>query len=170
MRQYFPALLGLNLLLAPAVTMAEWNVVTNASDELQTLVATITNSNGYTLEIYRDKVNAIRSRFTLPSGLLALSERSCPTFQIDRGTPLNLSVNNAPCLRSNLWTEYILGYVSNSRVESSTLLGFMNGIVIYYRFRLANGDYRQTEFSLSGSKRALTEAIGEQVVVARSAQ
>ena len=161
---------NLVLFLHTGVSMAEWNVVTNADDELQTLVAATTNNAGYRLEIYRDSVSAIRSRFTLPAGLLALPENSCPTFQIDKGLAQNLSVNQAPCLAGKTWSEFILGYVANDRVESSTLLGLMNGITIYYRFRLANGDYRQTEFSLAGSKRALTEAIGEQVVVARSPQ
>lgn len=170
MKKLLKSCSGLFLLFFNLSCAAEWTVVTNTDGELQTLVATTTNADGYTLEIYKDSVNAIRSRFTLSTGLLSFYERSCPTFQIDKGAAQNLSVNNASCLGGDTWAEYILGYVTNNKVESSTLLGLMNGIQIYYRFRLANGDYRQIDFSLQGSKRALTQAIGEQVLVARTTQ
>ena len=146
---------------------AEWNVIrqkTQGADG-DTVVAYTRNEDGYALEIYRDSVNAIRSRFTLRDGLLVLADRSCPTWQIDRNKATNRSVNEAPCLAHAQWAEYVLGYIEDSRVASQPLLSIMNGINITYRFRLQSGDYRETSFSLAGSKRALTEAVGTSVAV-----
>ena len=145
---------------------AEWAVVQQreANDALTTIART-TNEQGYSLEIYRDAAGAVRSRFSLREGLLTFSEKSCPTYQIDRGQPLNRSINSAICLASNRWAEYVLGYIVDRNVESRTLLALMNGINIAFRFRLAGGDYRETQFSLLGSKRSLTEALGVDVTV-----
>lgn len=157
------------LILASAAVnaRAEWTVA-NLSDidqKQETLVAYTKNDQGYTLEIYRDSVNAVRGRFTLAGGLLRFAERTCPTYQIDRGAPINRSINDATCLSSGGWAEFILGYIENNRIASSSLLSIMNGINIVFRFRLENGDYRTTGFSLDGSKRALTTVLGENVAV-----
>ena len=134
-------------------------------EDADTVVAFTRNEDGYALEIYKDSVNAIRSRFTVRDGLLVLTDKSCPTWQIDRNKASNRSVNEAPCLSNAHWAEFVLGYIEDSRVASQPLLSIMNGINITYRFRLQSGDYRETSFSLAGSKRALTEAIGTNVAV-----
>lgn len=150
----------------PGQSAAEWTVVNQQeSNDATTTIARTANADGYWLEIYRDAVGAVRSRFTLRDGLLRLAQRDCPTYQIDRGKPINRSINNATCLSNERWAEYVLGYVVDSRVESRNLLSFMNGINIYFRFRLASGDYRETQFSLLGSKRSLTAALGADVSV-----
>jgi hypothetical protein len=41
----------------------------------------------------------------------------------------------------------------------------INGNTLSFRFRLESGDYRETKFSLSGSKRSIVSVIGEQVLV-----
>jgi hypothetical protein len=155
------------MLAFPGPIAADWDVITrpDAGSQRQTPVAVTANDHGYSLEIYRDSVGAIRSRFTLPPGLYRLSDRSCPTFQIDRGAPINRSVNDAPCLQTERWAEFVVGYVEDSRVISSRLLAFMNGIDIAFRFRLSEGGYRETTFSLLGSKRSMTAAIGSSVTV-----
>ena len=153
-------------LLFFAQTSAEWKVVSQQEgSDTTTTIARTGNDDGYTLEIYRDNVGAVRSRFTLRDGLLRLADRSCPTYQIDRAPSINRSVNQAPCLSTDRWAEYILGYVVDSRVESRLLLSLMNGININFRFRLASGDYRETQFSLLGSKRSMTAAVGADVSV-----
>ncbi|MGH8246962.1 MAG: hypothetical protein ACREUU_11085 [Gammaproteobacteria bacterium] len=145
---------------------ADWAVVSQReNNDTTTTIARTNNPDGYSLEIYRDAVGAVRSRFTLRDGLLRLVERDCPTYQIDKGKPINRSINSAPCLSTERWSEYVLGYVVDSRVESRNLLSFMNGINIYFRFRLASGDYRETQFSLLGSKRSLSAALGADVSV-----
>ena len=41
----------------------------------------------------------------------------------------------------------------------------MNGEAIYYRFLLKNGNYGETLFSLSDSKKVLHSALGETLLV-----
>ena len=151
---------------------AQWSTITHKSDSEEngadTTVAYTINQDGYTLEIYIDKVNAVRSRFSLPDGLLYFADKFCPTFQIDRGMPLNRSINDAPCISSRQWVEYVIGHADGSRIASASLLALMNGITITYRFKLANNDYRSTTFSLAGSKRAMNTAFGETIVVTES--
>jgi len=159
------------LIFSPSTFAAEWNVSTHQDENVEkvTSVAYTLNESGYTLEIYRDSVNAIRSRFTMTKGLLSLSDKTCPTYQIDRGPPKNRSINDAPCISSNQWAEYIMGYVNNDVIASSLLMALMNGVTITYRFRLASGDYREAKFSLLGSKRAMTAALGDNITVVASA-
>lgn len=164
-RTLFAMLLVLSL--SPGEARPEWTVAElediKPGEEAQ--VAFTENEEGYSLEIYRDSINAVRGRFTLAGELLGFAERDCATYQIDRGVPRNRSVNNAPCLSTDKWSEYILGYIENNHIASSPLLAIMNGINIVFRFKLENGDYRTTSFSLQGSKRALTEVLGENVNV-----
>lgn len=158
------------VLLLPAVAAAQWNIVTHqtAESEPQTKVAQTINEAGYTLEIYRDAGDTIRSRLTLTDGLIQLTDKSCPTFQIDKGKARNRSINDAPCISRSQWAEFILGQVKNDKVESPILLSLMNGINISFRFVLANGDYRETQFSLAGSKWAMTSVFGQNVTVTAS--
>ena len=158
------------LLLLPAAASAQWTVVTHQASESgpQTKIAQTTNSDGYTLEIYRDSGDAIRSRLTLREGLTALADKTCPTYQIDKGMPRNTSINNAPCISSPEWAEFILGYVKDGKIESSALHGLMIGINITFRFMLKDGDYRETKFSLAGSMRTLQTAFGQDIIVSSS--
>lgn len=141
---------------------AEWNIITHSDmdSNVTTSVAVVKNEQGYALEIYKDSVDAVRARFTLAQGLLRFPENFCPTFQIDKGPARNRSVNDAPCLSANNWSEFILGYVVEGSIESKTISGLMNGVGLRFRFMLENGDYRETLFSLIGSKRAMSTALG----------
>ena len=159
------------LLASPLPATAQWSTITHKTDDPEnpgTKVAYTVNSDGYSMEIYIDNVNAVRSRFSLPDGLISFPGKFCPSYQIDRGTPINRSINDAPCISSRQWVEYIIGHADDNRISSTSLLALMNGISITYRFRLSNNDYRQTIFSLQGSKRAVTEAFGESVTVTKS--
>jgi hypothetical protein len=151
----------------PFPSHAQWTVNTNIKNEAgaQTMVAYTSNEAGYSLEIYKDSSSTIRSRFSLNNQLIKFKERTCPTYQIDMGTPGNVSVNGAPCLSSGRWAEYILGQIEGNEVSSSILLSIMNGITITFRFQLDNGDFRETSISLSGSKRSMTTVIGEEITV-----
>lgn len=159
------------LLLCPLQVNAQWSTITHKGDDGNnpgTTVAYTVNSGGYSMEIYIDTVNAIRGRFSLPDGLLAFPEKFCPSYQIDRGTPINRSINDAPCISTSQWVEYIIGHIDGSKIISTSLLALMNGISITFRFKLSNNDYRETVFSLQGSKRAVTSAFGENVTVTKS--
>jgi len=156
-------LLGV-FILTPASTFAAWNVTTQSGQEgdEQITFAYSTNESGYTFEIYRDSIDSIRARFNLAGSILQLAEKSCPTYQVDRGFPQNRSVYDAPCISSDQWAEYILGHVVNRQISSTLLLALMNGMNISFRFILENGDYRETSFSLQGSRNAITQAIGQE--------
>jgi hypothetical protein len=146
---------------------AEWSTITHNDMDSNTItsVAIIKNKSGHTLEIYRDSVDAVRARFTLSQALIRFPDSFCPTFQIDSGIPTNRSLNDAPCLPGATWAEFILGYVINDQIDSAAVAGLMNGVGLNFRFLLENGDYRQTQFSLLGSKRAMTAALGDGVSV-----
>ena len=150
------------------VSAAEWNIIMHNDMDTNTVtsVAIIKNETGYTLEIYKDSVDAVRARFTLSRDLIRFPDDFCPTFQIDSGEPTNTSVNDAACLSGDIWAEFILGYVENGSINSSAVVGLMNGVGLRFRFLLENGDYRETLFSLSGSKRAMSAALGDGISVA----
>lgn len=155
------------LLFYPAFVLAEWNVIThtNTNDNTETQVARTMNEEGYTLEIYKDNIGAIRSRFSLNKALDKFAKRSCPTYQIGRYTLDNTSINDAPCLTELSWTEFILGYEENSVVSSKKLNAFLNGNNVIFRFMLDNGSYQETQFSLTGSKRAVITSFGSGITI-----
>jgi len=154
---------------APA--SAQWSTIAHkdgSNGSSGTMVAYTINKEGYSLEIYIDNVKAVRGRFSLPEGMLAFPDKFCPSYQIDRGNPVNRSMNDALCISTNQWVEYIIGHADEKKISSSTLLALMNGNSITFLFELSNNDYRQTSFSLQGSKRAMTAAFGENVSVSES--
>lgn len=160
------------LLTSPLQVNAQWSTINHRSDDADssgtTTVAYSINSDGYSMEIYVDSVHTVRSRFSLPDGLLAFPDKFCPSYQIDKGIPINRSINDAPCISSKKWVEYIIGNVGDNSISSTTLLALMKGSSITYRFRLANNDYRKTIFSLQGSKRAIRMAFGENATITKS--
>jgi len=150
---------------------AQWSTIAHkygSNGSSGTLVAYTINQEGYSLEIYIDNVKAVRGRFSLPEGMLAFPDKYCPSYQIDRGNPVNRSMNDAPCISTSQWVEYIIGHADEKKLSSSTLLALMNGNSITFLFELSNNDYRQTSFSLLGSKRAMTAAFGEKVSISES--
>ncbi len=158
---------GLFLIICPILAHAEWTVITHTdtNSNTETQVAYTQNEEGYSLEIYKDNVGAIRSRFSLNAALDMLAKRSCPTYQIDSTLIDNRSINDAPCLTDLAWSEFILGYTENRIVSSDKLNALMNGGTITFRFILENGSYKETNFSLSGSKRATLSALGPDVSI-----
>ncbi len=146
---------------------AEWDIVThtNIDSNQQTMVAHTENSEGYSLEIYKDSNNAVRARFSTHNNLNRLNEKSCPTHQVDKRDPENTSINDAPCIAHRKWAEFVLGYIDGNQVTSTFLHNIMNGSKISFRFILENSGYAETAFSLIGSKRTLTDALGSDLKV-----
>ena len=161
------ACLALTILLAPITVRAEWEVITHTdtNNNSETQVAYSQNEEGYSLEIYKDSVGAIRSRFSLNSTLDAFAKRTCPTYQIDTRMLDNRSINDAPCLTQLAWSEFVLGYVSSQIVNSERLNALMNGSKVTFRFMLDNGSYNETQFSLAGSKRATLSVLGNNITI-----
>jgi len=156
------------ILLAANSARAEWSVVvhTDVDSARETRVAYTENPDGYSLEVYLDNNGAIRSRFSINKVEQRLSTGMCPTYQIDDRLISNRSINEARCLAERHWAEFVLGYVKDLKVESQALNAVKNGQTVTYRFILETGGYDETRFSLSGSSRALTAALGDLDVTA----
>jgi len=168
--RFLPVATLLSLALATLPASAQWRTVTRQDGDASSarVFAYTVNDQGYKLEIYRDTVDAVRSRLSLAPGLIQFANKACPTYQVDRGTGRNRSMHEAPCIWNRSWSEFILGQVGSGRVESTALLALMDGVYVSYRFRLEDGDYRETRFTLQGSRSAITSAIGKDIAVQTS--
>ena len=102
---------------------------------------------------------------TLNSKLNLFSENICPTYQVDLTLIKNTSFNDAPCISKSNWSEFILGYITNKNITSLSLDALLNGNVVVFRFVLDNGNYKETSFSLTGSKRAALNVIGKDIKI-----
>ncbi len=162
-----PLIATVTLLLMSSMASAQWAVVNQRLEgtQAEAVTARIKNSSGQTLEFYRDGVGALRARFTLGGGLAGFDKGHCPTLQVDRWAPTNRSANDAACLATSQWVEYVIAYIVEQKAQSAPLVQIMNGSMLTFRYRLAGGDYRDAAFSLAGSKRSLTAAIGANVAV-----
>ena len=152
---------------APSLAIAEWHIISHAnlnSDE-KTQVAYTENRSGHSLEIYKDSVGAVRTRFTLNSKLNLFLNGICPTYQVDLTLVKNTSFNEAPCISNLNWSEFVLGYVTNNNISSLSLDALLNGNIIKFRYALDNGNYKETSFSLAGSKRATLKVIGNNIII-----
>ena len=155
------------LLSAPITSMAQWHIVSheNLTNNEKTKVAFTENKKGYSLEIYKDSVGAVRARFTLNSKLNIFSKKICPTYQVDLTLIKNTSFNDAPCISKTNWSEFILGYITSKNISSLSLDALLNGNIVTFRFVLDNGNYKETTFSLAGSKRAALSVIGKDIII-----
>lgn len=155
------------LVFCPLLAHAEWGIITHtdANNDTETQVAYTQNNDGYSLEIYKDSVGAIRSRFSLNSELDMFAKRTCPTYQIDSSLLDNRSINDAPCLTDLTWSEFILGYITDNNIVSTRLNALMNGSIVIFRFILENGSYKETQFSLNGSKKATLSVLGSDITI-----
>ena len=152
---------------APSLAIAEWHIISHANlnNDEKTQVAYTENRSGHSLEIYRDSVGAIRTRFTLNSKLNLFLNGICPTYQVDLTLVKNTSFNEAPCISNLNWSEFILGYITNDNISSLSLDALLNGNTIKFRYALDNGNYKETSFSLAGSKRAALKVIGKNIII-----
>ena len=160
-------ILALFLLTLSVQSQAQWEVMshTDTDSGYQTRIATIENDDGYKLEIYRDVNDVVRLKFNIRNSYEHITNKQCPTFQVDERQLSNRSINDAPCLAQPRWAEYVIGYITDKSVLSLPLHNLMNGNVIYFRFLMGNENYAETSFSLSGSKAMLNGALGEDLVV-----
>lgn len=157
---------GLLFLTTLSPATAQWLVGKHPrpGSDRDILMAHSRNEEGYDLAVFRD-ADRVVARFSLPQGTLALAEKICPTYQIDKGTPDNQSYDKLPCSGEAGAAEFVLGQISSGTVQSSLLLTVLNGNSILFRFRLSDGSYRETRISLAGSKRAMTDAIGHDIAI-----
>ncbi|MFL2555236.1 MAG: hypothetical protein ACJ0Q4_00005, partial [Gammaproteobacteria bacterium] len=77
----------------------------------------------------------------------------------------NTSFNDAPCISNLNWSEFILGYITNNNITSLSLDALLNGNKVVFRYVLDNGSYKETSFSLTGSKRSVLNVIGKNIIL-----
>lgn len=149
---------------------AYWSVIEH--NDLDTgnaiQVAHIKNQDGYSIEIYKDQINAVRLRFTSSEKHGLISSQYCPSFQVDSFKIFNRSINDAICIKHGQWSEFVLGYLENDNVESTALYRIQNGNKLVFRFMLAADGYEETTFTLAGSSRVILNVLGATTFIRKS--
>lgn len=145
------------LLAAPV--MAQWRVTqetlpgtTNRID-----VAVIENDSGHNLRLYKDDTQNVRGIFTIRDGFDTIDPGVCPTYRVDNREPQRVTFGEVRCRVLPKFAEFTLGKTGG--IDNRELRRMMNGSNIVLRYRLSGGNYRETKFTLRGSKYALTTAI-----------
>ena len=141
---------------------AQWQVEEEVfdGDPTRRKVAVVNNDSGHSVRIYNDGSSAVRVVFALPDGFDTLSRETCPTFRVDHGPPQVAEDDRDRCGIEPRRASFTMGRVADGRVRSNALFWIMNGTRLLFRYRLEHVGYRETAFSLRGSKQVLREAIG----------
>ena len=151
----------------PALALAQWEIVTGsplgAGGEVQ--IARVSNNDGDQLSVFLDADSMLRAQFEISDRLTTLDTSTCPTYLVDGGTPRVVRFGEERCMVAGSIAIFALGAVNGDAIASGTLLELMNGTSLTLRYHLGGIGYRETRFSLRGSKQALNAAIGEQVQV-----
>ena len=145
------------LLCAPAA--AQWRVAQEspAGSGKRIDVAVIENDSGHNLRLFNDDVLNVRGVFTIRDGFDSIDPAVCPTYRVDEREPKRVRFEEKRCRVQAKHAEFTLG---NSRdIENRDLRRIMNGSSVVFRYRLSGGNYRETKFTLRGSKYALTTAL-----------
>jgi hypothetical protein len=157
------ALLG--VALASPAALSQWVSARDEGQEGPGPMAWVRNEDGARLRIWVDAESQVHAAFTLPRGLLALDPAGCPSLQVDQLPMQDLAAPEHECSVENARAKVVLARASDGHVDSPTLLNLMNGTRLTVRYRLIRGGYGTADFSLRGSKQALTDALGEEVQV-----
>jgi hypothetical protein len=154
-------------LVGSGVAHAQWRVSEEAPSELedQVEVAQVVNNEADAMRVFLDADGLVRAKFTLGAALDKLDARTCPTYLIDDERPQVTAFDAARCRMEPGAVTFTLGRVVGDTVASESLLGLMKGTELRVRFHVEGTGYRQSRFSLRGSKQALNAAIGRGVRV-----
>ena len=162
-------LLGVLLLCVQAsAALADWRVLVeeDQTGELTQRRAIVDSRGGERLAIYKDHQQSVHGIFKLRQGLESLVSNQCPTFRVDKRSPLLLSgVEEQSCEGSAGEVKFYLGSVQEGRIASPVLLQLMNGNTAWLRYRLEHVGYAEAAFDLQRSKQALADIIGPDVAV-----
>lgn len=155
------------VIFAPARAAADWTTTTDAPDgeDRPRDTARVQNSDGHTLDIFRDDNGTVRGIFSLSDDMGPLDEGSCPTFRIDAHPPRALTEFGGPCEVEGGSAHFTLGVVADDAIESTLLTQLMNGTRIVVWYHVPDRGYFETEFTLRRSMQALMGAIGGRVRV-----
>lgn len=120
-------------------------------------VAIVENESGHRLRIFSDDARNVRGIFEIGDGFDTIDPGVCPTYRVDKQQPRRVTFEEGRCNILPKQAEFTLGRTHEGR--NSRLRRIMNGSNIVFRYRLAEGNYRETSFTLRGSMYALTTAV-----------
>ena len=157
----------LGLLASSVAAVAQWSAVESdkAANGREAMVKSDYDAR---ISIWLDKENILFAQFELASGLIALDEQICPTFQIDLNVINNLTAAEHRCEVSGAQVRFQLTQAQDNTIDSPLLLQFMNGSRVIVRYRLKHAGYGAQTFSLKGSKQALINVFGDDITVKES--
>ncbi len=145
------------LLARPAI--AQWRVAqaTPAGTNNRIHIAIVENDSGHSLRLFSDETQNVRATFTIRGGFDTIDPGVCPTYRVDKREPERVTFEEGRCRILPKQAEFTLGKTGQGR--NRKLHRIMNGDSIIFRYRLGGGNYRETRFTLRGSKYALTTAV-----------
>ncbi len=145
------------LLVRPAI--AQWRVAqeTPAGTDGRIDIAIVENDSGHSLRLFNDETQNVRATFTIRGGFDTMDPGVCPTYRVDKREPERVTFEEGRCRILLKQAEFTLGKIGRGR--NHKLRRIMNGDSIVFRYRLGGGNYRETRFTLRGSKYALTMAV-----------
>ena len=126
-------------------------------------VAVVENESGHRLRIFSDDARNVHGIFEIGGGFDTIDPGVCPTYRVDKREPQRVAFGEGRCQILPKQAEFTLGRTYEGRNER--LRRIMNGSNIVFRYRLGRGNYRETSFTLRGSKFALTTAVEDLEVV-----
>jgi len=152
------------LLLAGGVLLggaadAQWRVAQETPNGVDRRIdiAIVENDSGHSLRLYGDDDQNVRGIFTIRGGFDTIDPEGCPTYRVDGRQPQHVGFGQERCRILPKQAEFTLGKTGFGR--NWQLHRIMNGDSIVFRYRLGAGNYRETVFTLRGSKYALTTAV-----------
>ena len=145
------------LLAGPA--LAQWRVAKEkpAGIGKSINVAMVGNDSGHSLRLFNGETQNVRGIFTIGDGFDTMDPGVCPTYRVDNREPRRVTFEEGRCRILPKQAEFTLGKTGQGR--NRKLHRIMNGSNIVFRYRLGGGNYRETRFTLRGSKYALTTAV-----------
>ena len=155
----FAAGLFFTCLLHATPAFAQWRVAqeTPVGSDRRIDVAVIENDSGHELRLFNDEAHNVRAIFTIRGGFDTIDPGVCPTYRVDQREAKRVTFEAGGCRMLPRQAEFTLGKVGQGR--NRELHRIMNGSRIIFRYRLGGGNYRETSFTLRGSKYALTTAV-----------
>lgn len=138
---------------------AQWRVAqeTPSGVDRRIDIAIVENDSGHSLRLYGDDEQNVRGIFTIRGGFDSIDPKGCPTYRVDERQPQRVAFDKDRCRILAKQAEFTLGKTGFGR--NWQLHRIMNGDNIVFRYRLGGGNYRETVFTLRGSKYALTTAV-----------
>ena len=159
--------IGIGYCCFPLVVNAQWETIAETPPGMaeSVQVAAVNNSDGDSLQVYRNTTDDVRAVLVLREGFEVFDLRSCPTYRVDERASTSVTLGPEPCLIEARKAHFNLGVVIGEAVLSDALLEVMNGSRIEFMVHLDGLGYRATRFTLSRSKKVLGKAIGPGVEV-----